>query len=133
MRKRLLPILLFDKTAASENTAATPQLPSVLGGEAGVPLFPELSAADQQSLMEYLHASENNPPLETKQIMQPDKDGNDVAWTDADELNQWSKLRIFQSASNGQEERTVGKVLCVDNKCKEFIQMAKEQGMMKHD
>jgi hypothetical protein len=130
VRKRLLPFLLFDSSAASGD-AGSPPLTSVFGDHASageLPLFPEISSTDQQQLLEYLHTSEHSapPPPGNQQIIRQDKDGNDVAWAGDDELNQWGKLRIFQSSQSidetkdevKAEERTVGKILIVDNKCK---------------
>ena len=128
MRKRLLPFLLFDQTASdSTSDSAAPLLPSVFGdsshpnSDCDLPLFPEMTDTDQRHLQEYFHTCETRRRVD-KVITQPDKDGREVAWTGDDALNQWEKLRIFESSKpesdeSESKERAVGKVVSVDNKC----------------
>lgn len=141
MRKRLLPILLFDKAAATSGNSVAPQLNSVFGegnvsasNDFHLPLFPKMSATDQKHLVKYFlsckrERGNNEAPVTKKTILQPDKDGKDVAWTDDDEMHEWTKLRIFQSSQpsgekgSKMEERTIGKILSVDNKCKKHAGM----------
>ena len=119
MRKRLLPFLLFDnKDTVAGNSGLAPQLTSVFG-EAGsnLPVFPEISKADQERLLEYLRVCNPTPTSEG----QGDEDSD---WNSDDDATQWNKLRIFlSSVSSGdpdgrEEEKTVGKILSVDHKCK---------------
>lgn len=127
MRKRLLPFLLFDKASSKQTEESVEShLSSVFGkGDAELPVFPEMSGVDKKRLLKYLWT--NDISVASSTDSKSDEEGiskTDGGVVDDDHMNSWNKLRIFQSLSAANdadvkaEEKMVGKILNVDQKCK---------------
>lgn len=125
VRKRLLPFLLFDKINSSETPLKAPDLTSILGGsEVSLPIFPALSREDQIRLLQYLQSCAEASPEASSHADADTVGDHSSAWSGDDDVNQWNKLRIFQSSvlteasDDKASEKAIGKILSVDHKCK---------------
>jgi len=121
VRKRLLPFLLYNKQSSSGNALTAPELTSVLGGTgASLPIFPEMSGEDQTHLLKYMRSCAEGTSEDIDQTNSSAVESS--AWSGDDDVNQWSKLRIFQSSylmdtlDHKASEKTIGKILNVDHK-----------------